>query len=194
MKIAMANYFFSSFVKYMSINFTGIKNLDVKIFKADGYGFYLNNAHNIDQGDKFYTIVSLKADIDGTAMKGENTNAPNYKPHFTQYFEALQKLKHFVLAQKILGIDEQDKIEIIMKHYHAPDNLGDVNSATFMLNGQEVPLVHRNVLPLYSFMARVTKDVLKFFNLRPETREAIQLMNDSIAKEAEEFIEIMPSL
>lgn len=178
----------------MSINFTGIKNLDIKIFKAEGYGFYLNNAHKIEQGDKYYTIVSLKADIDGTVIKGENVDAPNFKPHFTQYFEALQKLKHFVLAQKILGIDQQDKIEIIMKHFHAPDNLGTVSQASFMLNGQEVPLVHRNVLPLYSFMARITKDVLQFFKLRPETRDSVQLMNDAIVKEAEEFIEIMPPL
>jgi hypothetical protein len=40
-------------------------------------------------------------------------------------------------------------------------------------------------------MARVTKDVLKFFKLQPETRESVQLMNDSIAREAEEFIENM---
>ncbi len=187
----MANYFFSGFVKYMSINFTGIKNLDIKTFKADGYGFYLNNANHIEQGDKFYTIVSLKADLDGTVIKGENTKAPGFQPHITHYFEALQKMKHFVLAQKILGIENQDQVEIIMKHYHAPDNLGDVNQASFMLNGQSVPLVHRNVLPLYSFMARVTRDILKFFDLSPKTRESVQLMNNSIAKEAEEFIENM---
>lgn len=175
----------------MSINFTGIKNLDIKTFKADGYGFYLNNANHIEQGDKFYTLVSLKADLDGTLIKGENPDAPGYQPHITQFFEALQKLRHFVLAQKILWVDEQGNIEIIMKHFHAPDNLGDVDQATFMLNGQDIPLVHRNVLPLYSFMARVTRDVLKHFDLHPETRESVQLMNNSISKEASEFIENM---
>ena len=191
MKIVMANYFFSGFVKCMSINFTGIKNLNIRTFKANGYGFYLNNANHIEQGYKYHTVVSLKADIDGTPINGENVNAQGYKSHIEQYFESLKKLKHFVLAQKILGIDGQDNVEIIMKHYHAPDNLGDVNSATFMINGQDVPLVHRNVLPLYSFMARVTRDVLKYFELGPETRKSVKLMNDSIAKEAEEFIENM---
>lgn len=178
----------------MSINFTGIKNLDIRTFKAEGYGFYLNNANHLEQGEKYYTIVSLKADIDGTPMKGENINSENFKSHITQYFEALQKLKHFVLAQKIMSIEDQGEIEIIMKHFHAPDNLGNVNQASFILNGQQVPLVHRNVLPLYSFMARLTKDILKFFNLSPKTRESVQLMNDSIAREAAEFIEIMPPL
>ena len=175
----------------MSINFTGIKNLNIKTFKANGYGFYLNNANHIDQGDKYYTIVSLKADIDGTIIKGENTDIPGFKTHILQYFEALQKLRHFVLAQKILGIDNQDKIEIIMKHSYAPDVLGDVSQATFMINGQPVPLVHRNVLPLYSFMGRLTSDILKFFQLHPQTRKSVELMNDSITKEASEFIENM---
>jgi len=175
----------------MSMNFTGIKNLDIKTFKADGYGFYLNNAYKLEQGNKFYTIVSLKTQIDGKQMKGEDINSPNYKSHIDQYLEALEKLKHFVLARKILGFDEQGKIEIIMKHYYAPDNLGDVNRATFIFNGQEIPLVHRNVIPLYSFMARVTKDVLKFFNLSPKTKESVRLMNESITNEAVEFIENM---
>lgn len=175
----------------MSINFTGIKNLSIKTCKADGYGFYLNNAHQIEQGDKFYTIVSLKADLDGTIMKGEDENVPNFKSHIIQYFEALQKLRHFVMAQKILGVDNQGQIEIIMKHFLAPDSLGDINQASFILNGQDIPLVHRNVLPLYSFMARVTRDVLKFFELGQNTKQSVQLMNDSITKEAEEFIENM---
>ena len=170
----------------MNVSFTGIKNLDIKTFKTEGYGFYLSNANKIEEGDKFYTLVSLKAELDGTPIKGENINSPNYQSHISQYFDALQRLKHFVLSQKILGVEEQGKIEIIMKHYNAPDNLGDINHATF-----NIPLVHRNVLPLYSFMARVTKDILKFFNLGVETRESVQLMNDSIAKEAEEFIESM---
>ena len=187
----MANYFFIGFKLYMNINFTGLKNIDIKTFKADGYGFYLNNANHIEQGDKYYTLVSLKADLDGTIIEGENTQAPGYQSHIMQYFEALQKMKHFVLAQKILGIENQDKIEIIMKHFHAQDNLGDVSQATFMLNGQDIPLVHRNILPLYSFMGRVTRDVLNFFKLHPKTRESVQLMNDSITKEASEFIENM---
>lgn len=175
----------------MSINFTGIKNLNIKTFKADGFGFYLNNANDISLGDKYYTVVKLTADIDGTVMEGENKTAQDFKPHIYQYFEALQKLRHFVLAQKILGVENQDRIEIIMKHFHAPDILGNVDQATFMLNDQDIPLVHRNVLPLYSFMARITNDVLKLFKLNPQARDSVQLMSDSIAKEAEEFIENM---
>ena len=170
----MANLFFSVFIIFMNVSFTGIKNLDIKTFKADGYGFYLNNANNIEQGDKYYTLVSLKADLDGTPIRGEN-----------------QKLRHFVLAQKILQGDNPGEIEIIMKHFKAPDNLGEVNQASFTLNGQEIPIVHRNVLPLYSCLGRITKDVLHFFNLKPETRESVQLMNDSIARNAVEFIENM---
>ena len=78
-----------------------------------------------------------------------------------------------------------------MKHFHAPDNLGDIDQATFMLNGQEIPLVHRNVLPLYSFMARVTRDILDFFKLSADGRKSVKLMNDSISDEATEFIENM---
>lgn len=175
----------------MDISFNGIKNINVKTFKVDGYGLYLNNAHQIAEGDKYYTMVALKADLDGTPLEGENINSDEYIPHITQYFESLQKLRHFVLAQKILDIENLGGVEIIMKHFKAPDNLGDINQASFMINGQEVPLVHRNVLPLYSLMARVTKDILKFFKLSPKARESVQLMNDSIASTAEEFIENM---
>ena len=94
----MANYFFRGFEIFMNISFTGIKNLDIKTFKANGYGFYLNNAHQIEEGDKFYTLVSVKANLDGTVMKGEDVNKPGFKTHIEQYIESLQKLKHFVLA------------------------------------------------------------------------------------------------
>ena len=187
----MANLFFSVFIIFMNVSFTGIKNLEIKTFKAGGYGFYLNNAHNIEQGDKYYTLVSLKADLDGTPLRGENIEAEGYKPHITQFLESLKKLRHFVVAQKILQGDNPGEIEIIMKHFKAPDNLGEVNQASFTLNGQEIPIVHRNVLPLYSCLGRITKDVLHFFNLKPETRESVQLMNDSIARNAVEFIENM---
>ncbi len=175
----------------MNVSFTGIKKLDIRTFKADGYGFYVNNACQIEEGDKYYTIVALKADLDGTPLKGENIEAEGYKPHITQFIESLNKLKHFVLAQKILQGDNPGEIEILMKHFRAPDNLGEVNQASFTLNGQEIPIVHRNVLPLYSCLARITKDILKFFDLSPESRKSVQLMNDSLTGNAVEFIENM---
>lgn len=187
----MANFFFRSFILNMNISFNGIKNLNIKTTKVDGYGFYLNNADNLELGDKYYTMVTLNANLDGTVIKGEDTMQPNFQTHIVQYFDALNKLKHFVLAQKILGIEEPGKIELIMKHFYAPDNLGEVNQATFYLNGEEIPILHRNVLPLYSFLARLTRDILKHFELPADAKKDVELMNTSIAREAEEFIENM---
>ena len=175
----------------MSVNFTGIKNIDIRALRTPGYGVYLNNAGHLEQGEKYYTVVNLKADLDGTPIKGEDVFSKDYKSHITQYLESLQKLKHFVLAQKILQMDNPGQIDLIMKHYKAPDNLGEVNQSTFILNGQEIPIVHRNVLPLYSCLGRITRDILKYFDLGAETRKSVQLMNNSITKNAEEFIENM---
>ncbi len=173
----------------MNISFTGINNLKIKALKFDTYGSYLNNTSEIVQGDKYYTLVSIKADLDGTIMQGENTNQAEFVPHITQYFESLRKLKHFVLAQRILKLDAPGEIELIMKHFNAPDNLGNVDMATFNLNGEDIPLLHRNVLPLYSFLARFTKDILKCIELPEGARKYVKLVNDSISREAEEFIE-----
>ncbi len=175
----------------MSINFTGIKNLDIRALRTPGYGFYLNNANQLEQGEKYYTVVNLKANLDGTPIQGEDIFSENYKSHITQYLESLQKMKHFVLSQKILQMDEPGQIDLIMKHFMAPDNLGEVNQASFILNGQEIPIVHRNILPLYSCLGRITRDVLKYFDLGKETRKNVQLMNNSITRNAEEFIENM---
>lgn len=187
----LANYFFICFKKNMSINFTGIKNLDIKTFRAKGYGFYVDNACQIAQGDKYYTVVSIKGDLDNTVIKGENNSQEGFKTHLVQYINALQKLKRFDLIQRFVNFECPENIEIIMKHFYAPDNLGDINQASFILNGQQIPLVHRNILPLYSFMARTTKDILRFFDISPQTRASVKLVNKSIAQTAEEFIENM---
>ena len=175
----------------MDISFNGINNLLIRTCKGKEYGLYLNNASQLEQGEKYYTIVSLKADLDGNVIKGEDKNKEGFKTHIDQYFEALQKLKHFVLAQKIYNIESPGEIEIVMKHYRAPDNLGEVNESMFIINGEKIPLVHRNILPLYSFMARVTRDIIKLFELPSEIKQSVQLMNRSIADKAEEFIENM---
>ena len=188
----MAKIFFRGFINFMDISFNGIYNLDIKTFKAQGYGHYLDNAMHITHGPKDYTIVSLRADLDNSVIKGENTAKKSYKPHLKQYTDALRSLNNIPMAKRILDFENQNnKVEIIMKHFHAPDNLGDINQASFMLNGEQIPITERNILPLYTFMARLTRDITKFFNISPQTKESVKLMNNSIAQNAEEFIDNM---
>lgn len=176
----------------MDISFNGIYNLNIKTYKAQGYGHYLNNAMQITQGPKDYTIVSLRADLDNSVIKGENPTKENFKPHLKQYADALRNLNNIPMAKRIFDFENQNnKVEIIMKHFHAPDNLGDINQASFMLNGEQIPITERNILPLYTFMARLTRDVAKFFNIPPQIKESVKLMNKSIAQNAEEFIDNM---
>ena len=174
----------------MSINFTGIKNINLAEAKYRDFGVYLNRMNEVTQGERYNKIVSLTADLDDTVMSGEDIYQKNYRPHMRHYLDALQKLNDFEKFKNILGSDPK-KMNIVMMRQYVPDNLGSVSNAVFTINGQSIPLTNRNVLPLYTFMARVTRDILKLVELPERARKSIKLMNNSISKEAAEFIENM---
>ena len=93
----------------MDISFNGIYNLDIKTFKAHGYGHYLDNKMNIVQGPKNFTVVSLRADLDKSIIKGEDTSQKNFKSHFKQYIDALRSLNNISRTKKFLNFDRFHK-------------------------------------------------------------------------------------
>ena len=52
-------------------------------------------------------------------------------------------------------------------------------------------LDNRDVLPLFSFMAKITRDMLKVPNISDAMKVFIKHFNKSVAKSAEEFIDMM---
>lgn len=84
-------------------------------------------------------------------------------------------------------------VNLVAHHYSIRDAKYPSYSLTFNINGYDVPLKtpsDRNMLPLYTFMAQLTKRIIKQNpDLTPSEKDCVQAINDFVQTQAEHFIE-----
>ncbi len=188
---ALAKIIFISFRLNMDITFGGIKNFIMLKTRASGYGTYMNNAGILTEGEKNYDIIKFDVDLNNDVFDFEKSDKPDFKPHLVDYLTSVMRMKNSRAAAKILSYDEPYKFSLLMKRFSAEDEYGTVKQSMFYLNNEPIPLTDRSMLPLYTSMARITRDVQKVYNFSDSVKNDIKLINDSISDVAEEFIDNM---
>lgn len=163
---------------FMTIAFTGISN--VKMFQRNyqKYGSYLSNDLKIKQGNKSYKDIVISCDLNDDSLGAD----------LSDFKETLLKSNGFY-QRNCVKKDAPEHIDIFQHCQNVKDDAGSVSNSTFKINGCSVVMDERGVLPLFSFLARITRKISQMPNLSENCRNYAKFVNMSIAKEAEEFIE-----
>ena len=69
-----------------------------------------------------------------------------------------------------------------------------ITKSFFQINDYDIMFDERKILPLASFIAKITKKLSKSPELSEEQQKIMKFANQSIAKEAEDFIENSASI
>ena len=159
----------------MTVNFTGLYNLKVEKAKPKTInGMYVSYDKTIKEGKKILNQVKLNFDV---------TNDSKGK-HFDDLKNAWKKSGRTFVT----NAEHPEKFELLLKNYDIKDDALPLNYSLFTLNKQPIALVSKNDLPLYTQLAKITRELGE----QPETTSAqktyTNFVNSKIAQEAEYFL------
>ena len=171
------------------ISFTGINN--IKIYKKtyEQFGSYLpaNYAYKkgeiqdvMSYGKKKYNEIIINCDLTDDTFGAD----------LTMFREAL---KNSQLQYEFNCVDKSNPnyISLFLKRFDVRDEIGHTSNSEFKINGCPILLNDRGVLPIYSFIARLTRKISEMQELSEPQRKCANFVNKSVHKEAVEFIENM---
>jgi len=162
----------------MDISFTSITNLKLLKSKTPkvSYGLYPSITGEVKNGEKVANEYKMLVDLTGS--------------DYDSFLSAM------TIAEKGLNTsyfkNAPNRIELLLTKYDIPeDDIIHTSFNVFRINNENVSLTQRKGLKLYEYLAHMTKNILKTFNLSEDQKECIKIINDSIHNDAVEFIENM---
>lgn len=171
------------------ISFTGINN--IKIYKKtyEQFGPYLpvNYMHKtgnlqdvLSHGKKKYNEIIINCDLTDDVFGND----------LTMFKEAL---KNSQVQYELNCVDKTkpNHVSLFLKRFDVKDEIGHTSNSEFKINNYPILLNRREILPLYTFMAKLSKKIRDMQNLSEPQRKCANFVNKSVHKEAVEFIENM---
>lgn len=162
-----------------NISFNGIKNIYVGKNVSKNFGSYITSDGLVKRGNKEITYLKLKCNLDNNAL-GQD---------LSEFRDSLKRSKCF--QSKSVADTDTSGLELIVKRIFVKDNLAPVTNSNFILNGVSILPNERQILPLFTYLAKLTRNL----GQNPESSEAkkacFNLMNKSIHEEAMRFIDNM---
>ena len=163
----------------MQISFNGIKNLYIGKKEYDKYGSYVTPDNYVKQGNKHYTVVKLSCNL----TNDENGN------DLDKFKQALDKSGRY-FQQNCVNSEAPNRIDLQLIRQDIKDSKGDVSMSDFVLNGCDMTLNEKATLPMYTYMAHLTKKIANLPNVSDAKKYYSNLINQSVAEEACKFIEL----
>ncbi len=178
----IAKIFFRVFILSMNeISFTGIHNIKIKKQLDKRFGSYLAPNGVLKQGEKHYKNMIVECDLSDDASGKD----------FAEFVSALKKCGpkyefNCIQYQNQSGVNH---LKLRMDRFDVQDELGRVTEAHFKINNFEIPLNNRETLPLYTFMAALTRKIQELQGLSEDQCKYLKFINSSVHKKAVDFIE-----
>lgn len=162
----------------MEVSFTGINN--VRIFKKSyqKIGSYLSNDSTVKQGNKQYLDVLIQCDLTDDALGKD----------LTEFKETLKKCRPCYQVNCV-NSKQSNHVSLMSSTSLAKDTFGIARNSTFKINGYDIMLDERQILPMYSFMAHLTRKISQMADLSHEKQQCASFVNKAIDTEAVNFIE-----
>lgn len=163
----------------METSFTGIHNLYIGTKKPYSvHGSYVNNAGIVKQGLKNYTEVLIKCDLSDDAQGN----------HLSEFLEILKKCRPCYQVNCI-NKEKPNHFRLLMTHFGVKD--GDVNvlNSSFKINNYDIMLDEKEALPLFSFMAKLTRQIANAKGPTEAYKNYAKFVNHGIHNEAMNYIE-----
>lgn len=163
-----------------NVTFTGINNLYTGRKLYSQIGSYITENGNVKQGNKNYKEILIKCNL---------TDDKNGKD-FTEFWNALSRSSNSYQARCLMQ-NSKDSIRFKVKRCEVEDPTGEVTNSNFELNGVNILLNDRAILPLFTYLAKLTRNLAKISEKSTEKANLLKTANQSIHEEAMKFIENM---
>ena len=161
----------------MNISFTGINNLYIGKKSRSSYGTYMTKDGNIKDGEKNNLDVLIKCDLSDDEQG----------KHLSE-FQTVAKKVGLKTQLDYVGSKKPQHIELLAKHVEVPDDCNALSFTAFKINGTEVP-TDRKTLPLYTYMAKLTKDISGMDNSTKAQKKYADAVNSFVHEEAVYYID-----
>lgn len=171
-----------------NISFTGIKNISISRRYYEQFGTYLPLGYKnktgelkdiLAYGKKKYNEIILKCDLTDDA-EGEDF----------KWFKQILKSSKLKYEFNCINRNRPNHINLFMKRFDVKDEIGRTSNSEFTLNGCPIVLSDNEVLPIYSFMAKLARKIKNMPELSEDRRKCAEFINKSVHKEAVEFIDL----
>lgn len=165
-------------MRKLDISFTGINNLYIGKKTYSKVGSYLSNDSKLKQGNKNYTLIKISADLT------DDQNGSD----LTDFKTALSKCRPCYQINCI-NKEQPNKIELLVKRSDIQDDIGKSSHSIFSINNYEIMLDEKQILPLFTYMAKLTRKIAKLQTTSENQKYYANLANKYIDTEARNFIE-----
>ncbi|MBO5386253.1 hypothetical protein J6A64_08050 [bacterium] len=162
----------------MQVSFTGINNLYIGKKAYSEFGSYLLNNGNIKEGDRACLDVLIKCDL--TDSKKGN--------HLSDFQNALKKVSSYCQAD-YTNPQKPQHVELLAHHVRVPDDKSALPFTVFKINGTEVVLDDPKVLPLYTYMAKLTREIAGLSKISDAQQAYARAVNKYVHDEAVYYID-----
>lgn len=162
----------------MQVSFTGINNLYIGKKAYSVYGSYAARDGNIKEGEKNCLDVLIKCDL--TDSKKGN--------HLSDFQTALEKVCSYAQVDYI-NEQKPKHIELLAQHTKVAGDKDAHSFTVFKLNGTEIVLDDPKILPLYTFMARLTRDIAALSKVSDAQQAYARAVNKYVHDEAVYYID-----
>lgn len=163
-----------------NISFTGFNNLFIGKKLDKRFGAYLRSDGQLAQGEKKYAQILIKCDLTDDA-KGAD---------LTDFKTVLDKCQDNYTA-RVLKQKSPNSIRFLTTRCMAKDEeTGEkIFNTNFELNGVKVQPNDRKILPLFTYLAKLTRKLKCLPEISEDRIKYLDFCNKGIAQEATNFIE-----
>lgn len=162
----------------MQVSFTGINNIYIGKKAASCYGEYITKNGNIKNGEKECLDVLIKCDLTDS-KRGNN---------LSEFQNAINKIRSYSQVDYV-NPDNPKHVELLAQHVKVPNDKDALSFTTFKLNGTEVVLDDPKILPLYTYMAKLTRDISRMPNSTGAQSAYATMVNRFVHDEAVYYID-----
>ena len=165
-----------------NISFTGFNNLYIGKKLDKRFGSIVRSDGQIVQGQKNYATVLIKGNLTDDANGAD----------LTEFKTALDKCQDNYTA-RIIKQKTTDSIRFVTTRCMAKDEeTGEkIFNSNFELNGVSIQANDRKILPLFTYLAKLTRKLKDMPEISEDRIKCLNTSNKGIAEEAIKFIDNM---
>jgi hypothetical protein len=162
----------------MQVSFTGINNLYIGKKASSGFGKYMTRQGDIKEGEQQFFDVLIKCDLTDS-KRGNN---------LSDFQNAVNKVRSYAQVDYVDSKNPKH-IELLAQHVKMPNDTDALNFTVFKLNGTEIVLDNPKILPLFTYMAKLTRDISNASNHTDAQGAYASMVNRFVHDEAVYYID-----
>jgi len=166
----------------MEVSFKGINNLYIEKRTYSKFGSYLAQSGHVKQGQKNYMDVLIRCNLSND-YRGND---------LSEFLDTLAKCRP-CYQHNCINKENPTQIRLLMQHFSVKDDVVDVKNSNFKINDYDIMLDEREVLPIFTYMAKLTRTIAFSEGPTEAYKKYAKFFNTAVHNEAMNFIEnLMP--